>query len=109
MDEQIKAVEEEIAQIIKRGEEVSNNYELAVSVIGVGPVIATDLIIKTRNFKTIDTVGLTSFSNDEQYREQIINNNLQCGKQQNAIQTRLNLSRTKRKKKLTKIIKAPKK
>lgn len=28
MDEQIKAVEEEIAQIIKRGEEVSNNYEL---------------------------------------------------------------------------------
>ncbi|KAF5281395.1 hypothetical protein FQR65_LT14733 [Abscondita terminalis] len=41
--------------IIKSEAELSENYELAVSVMGVGPVIATDLIIKTGNFKTIDT------------------------------------------------------
>ena len=55
LDEQIKAVEEEMALIIKSDEELSENYQLAVSVMGVGPVIATDLIIKTGNFKTIDT------------------------------------------------------
>src|SRR5699024_4553834 len=55
LDEQIKAVEKEMALIIKSDAQLSENYELAVSVMGVGPVIATDLIIKTRNFKTIDT------------------------------------------------------
>lgn len=55
LDEQIKAVEEEMALIIKSDAELSENYGLAVSVIGVGPVIATDLIIRTGNFKTIDT------------------------------------------------------
>jgi len=55
LDEQIKAVEKEMALIIKSDAQLSENYELAVSVMGVGPVIATDLIIKTGNFKTIDT------------------------------------------------------
>ena len=55
LDEQIKAVEEEMAVIIKSDEELSENYQLAVSVMGVRPVISTDLIIKTGNFKTIDT------------------------------------------------------
>ena len=158
LDEQIKAVEKEMALIIKSDAQLSENYELAVSVMGVGPVIATDLIIKTRNFKTIDTArkaasyagvcpfpnasgnmvgksrtspfadkelkallymgaksavkhnkeynlyyqkkatgGETSLSNHEQRYEQIIKNDLQCGKQQNAIQTGLHLSRPKRK------------
>jgi len=55
LDEQIKAVEEEMSLIIKSEPELSENYELAVSVTGVGPVIATDLIIRTGNFRTIDT------------------------------------------------------
>jgi transposase len=55
LDEEINAVEEEMAAIIKADKELDENYQLATSVKGVGPVIATDLIIKTGNFKTIDT------------------------------------------------------
>ncbi len=44
-----------MALTIKSEAELSENYELSVSVMGVGPVIATDLLIKTGNFKTIDT------------------------------------------------------
>lgn len=55
LDKQIKEVENEMVKIIKTKEELYDNFELAISVMGIGPVIATDLIIKTGNFKTIDT------------------------------------------------------
>ncbi|WP_169719500.1 IS110 family transposase [Olivibacter sitiensis] len=55
LDEQVGAVEKEMELIIKSDAGLVENYELAVSVLGVGPVIATDLIIKTGNFSTIGT------------------------------------------------------
>ena len=55
LDTQISAVEEEILQVIQSDVQLSENYELSLSVLGVGPVIATDLIIKTGNFQVIDT------------------------------------------------------
>ena len=55
LDTEIEAVEEKIEALIKADEELNENYEFAKSVIGIGPVIATDLLIKTGNFKNIDT------------------------------------------------------
>ena len=55
LDAEIKEVEKEIESIIKADRELKQNYELSVSIKGIGPVITTDLIIKTGNFKTIDT------------------------------------------------------
>ncbi len=52
---EIRKVEAEIETIIKNNEELKDNYELITGIKGVGPVIATDLIIKTGNFKIIDT------------------------------------------------------
>jgi len=55
LDLEITAVEEEIEALIKANEDLDENYELAKSIKGIGPVIATDLLIKTGNFKNIDT------------------------------------------------------
>ena len=55
LDKEIEAVEIEMGDIIKADNELKENYDFATSVKGIGPVIATDLIIKTGNFKTIDT------------------------------------------------------
>lgn len=55
LDEQIQTAEREIVLIIMNDAELAANYSLAISVMGVGPVIATDIIIKTGNFKVIDT------------------------------------------------------
>ncbi len=55
LDAEIKEVEAEIEEIIKSDPELNKNYELAISVKGIGPVITTDLIIKTGNFQIIDT------------------------------------------------------
>lgn len=55
LDAEIKEVEGEMGAIIRSDQELNENYELAMSVKGVGPVITTDLIIKTGNFKTINT------------------------------------------------------
>lgn len=55
LDTEINAVEAEMGAIIKADAELNENYELATSVKGIGPVITTDLIIKTGNFKNIDT------------------------------------------------------
>jgi len=55
LDTEIATVEEEIEALIKANEELNENYELVKSIIGIGPVIATDLLIKTGNFKNIDT------------------------------------------------------
>ena len=55
LDKGIAAIEQEIEILIRSDQEMNENYELATSVKGIGPVITTDLIIKTGNFKTIDT------------------------------------------------------
>ena len=55
LDFEIKEVENEIIFIIKSNKKLNENFELVTSVKGVGPVIAIDLIIKTGNFKSIDT------------------------------------------------------
>ncbi len=55
LDADIEALEIEMEDIIKQDPELNESYRFATSVKGIGPVIATDLIIKTGNFKTIDT------------------------------------------------------
>ena len=55
LDAEIEAIEIEMEEIIKTDSELNESYEFATSVKGIGPVIATDLIIKTGNFKVIDT------------------------------------------------------
>lgn len=60
LDEEIKEVEAEIEAVIMANNDLKENYELAVTVKGIGPVIATDLIIKTGNFATIDTAKKAS-------------------------------------------------
>ncbi|WP_134091374.1 IS110 family transposase [Olivibacter sp. XZL3] len=57
IDQQIDAVEQEMLDIITANADLDENYQLAVSVKGIGPVIATDLIIKTGNFREIDTAS----------------------------------------------------
>jgi transposase len=55
LDIEITEVENEIEATIKANEELNENYKLAISVMGIGPVIATALLIKTGNFVDIDT------------------------------------------------------
>lgn len=55
LDKEIAAVEQEIEMLIRSDQEMNENYELVTGIKGIGPVITTDLIIKTGNFKTIDT------------------------------------------------------
>lgn len=55
LDDQVEQVEKEIREIIMNDGDFKENYSLSVSVLGVGPVIAREMIIKTGNFKVIDT------------------------------------------------------
>ena len=55
LDREIADVEDEIEKLISKDQKMYENYELIIGITGIGPVIATDLIIKTGNFKTIDT------------------------------------------------------
>jgi len=55
LDKEIADIEEDIEMLVRRDQEMNENYELVTSIIGIGPVIATNLIIKTGNFKIIDT------------------------------------------------------
>jgi len=55
LDKEIAAIEQEIEMLIRSDQEMNENYELVTGIKGIGPVITTDLIIKTGNFKTIDT------------------------------------------------------
>jgi len=55
LDEEIASIEDEIETLILADQEMNESYELVTSIIGIGPVIATNLIIKTGNFKIIDT------------------------------------------------------
>ena len=55
LDSEIQEVELEMEALIRANQELKENFELVTSIKGVGPIIATDLIIKTGNFKNIDT------------------------------------------------------
>ena len=55
LDAEIAEIGKEIEKVIQTNEEMKENYQLATSIKGVGPVITTDLLIKTGNFQSIDT------------------------------------------------------
>lgn len=57
LNTEIAAVENEMEILIKADQDMNENYELVTGIKGIGPVITTDLLIKTGNFKTIDTPG----------------------------------------------------
>ncbi len=68
---EINEIEAEMEYLIKKNPEMQENYEIIRSIQGVGPVIAVDLIVKTGNFKRIDTArklasyaGICPFANE---------------------------------------------
>jgi len=60
LGKEIESLDGEIECLIKGNEATKENYELATSIKGIGPVIAADLIIKTGNFQNIDTARKAS-------------------------------------------------
>lgn len=50
LNKQVEKVEEQIQIIFNNNESLSKNYQLLISIIGVGKVLATNAIIKTNNF-----------------------------------------------------------
>lgn len=52
---EIDAIEKEIEKIVQNDSNLNDNYKLVTSIKGIGPVIANNLIIKTENFKRINT------------------------------------------------------
>lgn len=54
LDCQIEEVEKEMQAIIQRNHELSSNYELLLSIPGVGKVIAISTLVYTNNFKAFD-------------------------------------------------------
>lgn len=55
LTKEIDDIEEEMEQIIKGQVDMNESFELITSIVGIGPVITTELIIKTGNFKRLDT------------------------------------------------------
>jgi len=55
----IDQVEKQIIKIIKSDQELKKNYDMANSVIGIGPIISAFMIVTTNNF--------TSFENGRKY------------------------------------------
>lgn len=55
LDREISALDTEIDKLIQADDNMQDNYRLVTSIKGIGPVIATDLLIKTSNFQVIDT------------------------------------------------------
>jgi len=51
IDQTIRTVEMKMREIINNADELKRNYDLATSVIGIGKIIGTAMIIKTENFK----------------------------------------------------------
>ncbi len=51
----ISEIEEEILKIIESDQSLKRTFELSTSVKGIGPITTCELIIKTGNFKKIDT------------------------------------------------------
>ncbi|MCP4336247.1 MAG: IS110 family transposase [Mycoplasma sp.] len=57
---EIKTIEQEMESIIQSSSELCNSFNLATSIPGIGPVITIELIIKTGNFKVIDSAKKAS-------------------------------------------------
>jgi transposase len=55
LEKEITSIEEEIQKIVQADNELKSNYQLITTIKGIGPVIASNLIIKTENFKRITT------------------------------------------------------
>jgi len=51
----IEEIETEILDVIKLDTDIYQNYLLITSIKGIGPVTSSELIVKTENFKKIDT------------------------------------------------------
>jgi transposase len=60
LDDQIGETENQIQEIINSTEELANNSRLILSINGIGPVTTNELIIKTQNFKKINTARKAS-------------------------------------------------
>lgn len=55
LDKQIETVEKQMLAIIESDELLRNNYELLLSVPGIGPVNAINTIVNTENFTSFET------------------------------------------------------
>jgi len=55
LNKQIKIIEKQIQLLIKSSRELLTNYTLLLSIVGVGPVVATALLIYTGNFTKFTT------------------------------------------------------
>src|SRR4030095_131157 len=49
-DKQIKELDDEIKKTIQKKQDLKNNYKLLTSICGIGPVVATNTLVKTQNF-----------------------------------------------------------
>lgn len=70
LQQQILEIESSIQQLILVDDQIKTNYDLAQSVVGIGPIIAAYLIACTDNFKRFDTsrkfatyIGIAPFPN----------------------------------------------
>jgi transposase len=67
-ENRIKKADKQIDELIKQDLQMSKNYELAKSVKGIGPIIASYMIVYTQNFTTItDSRKFASFSGIEPF------------------------------------------
>lgn len=55
LDKQIATIEENMVEMIDKDDDLAKNSAIAQSIPGIGPVTATELIIKTDNFKRVST------------------------------------------------------
>ena len=67
----IKKIETEIDEILAKEKEINNSYQLLITIVGVGKVIAIDTILSTDNFTKFDDwrnyasyCGCAPFSNE---------------------------------------------
>lgn len=62
-ENRIKKADKQIDELIKQDAQMNKNYQLAKSVKGIGPIIASYMIVYTQNFTTItDSRKFASFS-----------------------------------------------
>lgn len=54
LSQRIDLLEKQIVQIIKSDQHLKKNYELATSVIGIGPIITAFMLVTTQNFSSFE-------------------------------------------------------
>lgn len=54
LEKQLKKIEKEMELLISKEEEMKENYDLVMSVRGVGKILATQLLLHTQNFTIFD-------------------------------------------------------